>query len=682
LIKGVEKNMKNGFTVISRPGGAEVRLTHPDAEGRPPLVTFARAQDCAAVLFGRLYHRHDLLAALRPRLTGQSLAADEANDAVLALAAYRHLGPDWPARLEGDFALVVWDGGRGCLVGTRDPLGGYPLFWTLVGETVAFSTSLFALLDLQPRRTLNPEFLAEFLAMAEQRSELAGEACAYQGVHRVLPGTLVSASLGTRQIQRQGYWDWLAHAEEPGTDRVEEIAPRYAELLRAAVRERVQGPTLAHLSGGMDSTAVALLARDEVVAGTVPGPLHTLSLVYERLPKLARERPYIEKALQGQTGFVAHRLVADDLLDYDGLNDPPPHEEPYAVLWRMAMDRATVTATAAAGASTMLTGFGADEMLDGKPFHLTDWLRRGRLLAAWREAGRWAQAWNCNAWEVLRPFGLEGLKAQLGIGYRGAWRGSGDLRDLHPRQVPPWVSPDFARRHGLQERMHDAARKLYCRSRRTTLSVALSALADRTGDILSWAVAAPLGISMAHPFLDRRVLALGLGVKMRSRPEPGRMKPLLAEALRGVLPEHITGRRAKGHFDEVYYLGLGRNLPRLAAMVRQAPIEDLGMIDKDVLIQSLEEASLGGPDGRRLHRLDLTLCLLKWLSLHEQWQGDRRPASEVIELRREAEAPASNGWRREAKQVRRMMLTEPGASATGNGSPVADAPGSEESVVK
>src|SRR5207245_2293083 len=104
----------------------------------------------------------------------------------------------------------------------------------------------------------------------------------------------------------------------------------------------------------------------------------------------------------------------------------------------------------------------------------------------------------------------------------------------------------------------------------------------------------------AHPFFDPRVVCLGLGIQASLTPEPGRLKPVLAEAMRGVLPDTIRTRRSKGHFNEVYYLGLSRNLPALEAMIRQAACDDLGVLNKDVLIHSLQKAALGGAGARPL----------------------------------------------------------------------------------
>jgi hypothetical protein len=78
------------------------------------------------------------------------------------------------------------------------------------------------------------------------------------------------------------------------------------------------------------------------------------------------------------------------------------------------------------------------------------------------------------------------------------------------------------------------------------------------------------------------------------------------------LPPCVASRRAKGHTDALYYLGLARNLAFLEAMVRRSPLGDLGLIDAAPLVESLRAACLAGADGRRLHRLDLTLALILW----------------------------------------------------------------------
>src|SRR5690242_13701313 len=94
--------------------GFAVRVSEQEAEiqfiGRAPddarcLASHARHGRRHAVLMGRLTYR----AELAERLGLEASEAVLSDDAGLALAAYRRWGPDGLARLEGSFALVVWD---------------------------------------------------------------------------------------------------------------------------------------------------------------------------------------------------------------------------------------------------------------------------------------------------------------------------------------------------------------------------------------------------------------------------------------------------------------------------------------------------------------------------------------------------------------------------------------------
>jgi asparagine synthase (glutamine-hydrolysing) len=624
--------MDVGFTVIGRDDGVTFRLFATQQSGRPPLVTTSWTSEYCVVLMGRLYYRRELAAELS-RPISHGLTTDDCSDAALAAAAYSRWGGDGLARLEGDFALVLWDVRARRLVGARDPLGGYPLYWANQRGQVAFSTSLRSLLHLRPDRTLDHEYLAEYLMLPGCfQSEVWTERCVYQGVQRVLPTTLVSVQFPGGTVQRSTCWDWLNRLVDPGTDRLEEISACYADQLRQAVRQRLCGRTVAHLSGGMDSTAVALLANEAIRAGVGEGPLHTVSLVYERLPILAGEKRYIEEVLGRHRDLVAHFLPADDLAGYAA---PPFHEEPWpAALWVDA-ERLESELIARTGATTLLTGFGAEETLGGEPNHLADLLRRGRLLAAWREAARWAKAGHCNRWRVLYPHGLAHLLPAWARDGLGPLLHGGYARwyDQTPYTIGSWIRPDFARRYQLRGRALGHLRRLTSRCDSVRLSIALAGIAERSGDLSRWHVAAPHGFLRAHPFLDTRLVRLGLGIQARVQPVPGRHKPILAQALSDVLPEVVRDRRQTGDFNEYYFEALARSVPRLEAVIHWAAVDDLGLFDKKVLLHSLQQAALGiARDMRTLDRLHLTLSFLQWLHHQDEWQRVEVPASEVIRV--------------------------------------------------
>jgi asparagine synthase (glutamine-hydrolysing) len=84
--------------------------------GDPCSPFVAREGGITVVADATLYYRD----ALRARLARAGVAAAADGAAPLILAAYRAWGEDAPARLEGDFAFVLWDGERRRLLAARD----------------------------------------------------------------------------------------------------------------------------------------------------------------------------------------------------------------------------------------------------------------------------------------------------------------------------------------------------------------------------------------------------------------------------------------------------------------------------------------------------------------------------------------------------------------------------------
>jgi asparagine synthase (glutamine-hydrolysing) len=293
-------------------------------------------------------------------------------------------------------------------------------------------------------------------------------------------------------------------------------------------------------------------------------------------------------------------------------------------------EMARVEAARRAGVDSVLTGQGADELLDMGPYHLTDLLRRGRLLRAWREASRAAGAENCGVWPLLYPFGVRNLLpmcARDGLGplLRG---GRSDWLHMGDFTLPPWVRPDYARRHRLRERAMERARRHHRAGRPTVLSVALAKIASRTGDLGRWYVSAPHGILVEHPFLDPRLLCFMLGVHAKVAPQPrGTPKPILVEAVKGLLPDAIRLRNKAGFFNEPYFRGVARHAAGLERLVDSDSLPGPHWLDPSALLACLRQSALGiGNDRIQMDRLNVTLSWLRWLSLRQS--GPTRAAEE------------------------------------------------------
>lgn len=621
--------MQAGFTVVAHNEHVEIQVFGPDRPGRPPLLSRAADTDCQAVLMGRLYYRRDLLARL-PEAGDDKRPLD---DAALALAAYRHLGLAGIERLEGDFALVIWDGKQRRLLASREAMGGYPLYWLHRGGTVAFATGLRPLVDLLPGHTLNVGFLGEVLMLPHFEIDCFAETV-FEGIQRLVPGWSITADLARGTVGQHEFWKWSERAVDPGTAHPGEMAARYGELLRQAVRERLSGCMAAHFSGGMDSTSVALLAREELApAGQ---PLHALSLVYRNLANLNNETSYLEAALN-RPGLVSHRIPADDILDFDVFRDMPLHDEPIPGLQRVGLEMALLRAAAAVGADTVFTGSGADEMLSLRPFHIADLLKRGRLWVAWSEACQWARALNVNVWSIFRPCGLAPLMpAWTHAGLRALFHhGYADWKHQNFWTLAPWVLPDFARRGQLRNKALTNVRRSFHAAGSAVQSEARERVRSAVGDWGRSALAAPLGIVSAHPFRDLRVFGYALGIRTHVRPQPGVQKPLLAEAMRDVLPGTIRQRRGKTHYNSVYYAGLARNQAYLEDLIRTSPAEELGLFDRACLLNGLQQAALGISSPHGAISLDNTLSIVKWLQLLPAWLAQKPEPTRVIRISRQ-----------------------------------------------
>jgi hypothetical protein len=78
-------------------------------------------------------------------------------------------------------------------------------------------------------------------------------------------------------------------------------------------------------------------------------------------------------------------------------------------------------------------------------------------------------------------------------------------------------------------------------------------------------------------------------------------------------------------------MGLARNLKALEELVRTAPIDDLRILNKDILLKCLQQTALGiAGDAAGVDRLTLTLSLLKWVSMHAQGPSSEEARDEVV----------------------------------------------------
>jgi asparagine synthase (glutamine-hydrolysing) len=237
--------------------------------------------EVVAVFNGELYNFRELRDGLR----GHEIRGT--GDTPVIPHLYEEHGLGFVERLDGMFAIALWDGPRSRLVLARDRLGKKPLLWTRLADgRVAFASELKALLQIpELERRVRLQALDDFLAL----QYVPGPETALEGVHKVRPGHLLVFEDGG--VREQRYWEPRPLDEQ--LSRAEWLERVRAEVT-AAVRKRLVAdvPLGALLSGGIDSSiVVALMAQ----ASAEPVRTFTIGFDEQRYDERAYARAVAER---------------------------------------------------------------------------------------------------------------------------------------------------------------------------------------------------------------------------------------------------------------------------------------------------------------------------------------------------------------------------------------------------
>ncbi len=469
---------------------------------------------------GEIYNYKELAV----ELAGYGHEFRTSSDTEVLLTAYAQWGIDALTRLNGMFAFAIWDRRRRRLVCVRDRFGVKPLYYTVVDGRFRFASEIKALFadSAVPRRP-NDDRVKDFLAFGiiDHTAETL-----FEGVTQLPAGCWLAVEAGSVGEPRRWY-------EPIPADLNGRPAETLRELLVDAVSLRLRSdvPVGTTLSGGLDSSSITAIAaklrRDAQLE-----PIETFSSRCS--DPTIDEWPYIKPMLAatGLPSFVDFP-DNDDIVAYlDHVlwhTDEPFHRATSFAHWRLsALARTRVT--------VLLDGQGGDEALAGYPhlfypgFFFSN-LTHGRVDRALREA--WYRSavqgtpLGRSARETVKVFLPDSIRA-----YKPpAW-----LIDPLP---PPLPGRTMLGHHKYVIGTQPLPMFNHV-SDRNTMAVALEA---------------------RNPFLDYRVVELGLGLRAADHVRRGYTKWTLREAARPFLPAEVVDRRRKQGFtsDEAHWIrgGLG-----------------------------------------------------------------------------------------------------------------------------
>jgi asparagine synthase (glutamine-hydrolysing) len=570
------------------------RLSIVDLEGGHQPMWDEHRRYCV-VFNGEIYNCNELrehLAGL-----GYRFATDHSDTEVL-VHGYAHWGTDLFAKLNGMFAIALWDCDRRELVLARDRAGEKPLYlaWLPSGGCAIASEIKVLLRHPDVKREVDPAALEQYLSF----EYVIGPRTMLRGVEKLAAGHYAVISANSTAIRP--YWS-LAF-ERRNWDEDEAVA-RLDELLRRSIELRLLAdvPLGLFLSGGLDSTTIAYYMRE------FGNEVHAFSIAFEQTG--FDETSYAQMAAQ-HLGIEHHV----ETLSEDRVADLVPHvtdilDEPMgdpAVFPTYLLSKFTRRHVKVA-----LGGDGSDELMMG--------YRKFQLLKSSRVLGMVPRPARHRLGELLlsQPTGRTALVGSLFrdtpeqrvMSLLGAFAGqsrsflSNDVRQQLPSNV--FTEPDlaFAAATTGASGWAEATIGAYVRG---YLQEDILVKVDRASMAASLEVRAPF----LDPDLIDFLATVSPSLKLRRMTG----KYLLKQVMRGRIPDAIIDRRKHGFTVplDAWFRGALRPL----AVKRLSPdrVRAAGLLEPIAVARLLDDHLSGRAErGRQLWLLvQLDLWCEKWLS--------------------------------------------------------------------
>lgn len=459
-------------------------------------------------------------------------------------------------RVNGMFAVALWDRRERTLHLIRDRMGEKPMYWGFAGKSFVFGSELKAL-------RAHPEFSATIdrgaLALYLRHNCVPAPFSIYRNVWKMPPATILSVRAGQdwSRLSPVPYWSVKDAAErglaEPfrGTDA--EAVSCFEELLQDAVRLRMEAdvPLGAFLSGGVDSSTVVALMQAQS-----PRPVRTFTIGF-------REASYDEAQ---DARNVAHHLGTDHTQLYVTSEEarevipllPKLYDEPFAdssqiptyLVSRLARRQVTVS----------LSGDGGDELFAG--YNRYSWGRKIWKGLGWMPsplraaAAKGLLAVSPGAWDRLfrrlgRVFPQMARQRMTGekIHKLAGVLGADGPEALYLGLVSHWTRPETIV-SGAREPatiVTDSARWASLPDF-TLRMMFLDAVTYLPDDILVKLDRATMGVSLEGrvPLLDHRLVEFSWRVPLSMKIRHGEGKWLLRQVLHRYVPPSLVERPKMG----------------------------------------------------------------------------------------------------------------------------------------
>ena len=238
-----------GFYISRNVGLGNRRLSVIDLEnGHQPISN--ENSSIWVIQNGEIYNFHEL----RKETEAKGHKYKTSSDTEVIVHLYEEYGEQFTKKLNGMFAIAIWDEKKRKLVLARDRIGIKPLYYYYDSQKLIFASEIKALIN-EPR--LNREVdicaLSQYLAyrfVPAPQSML-------KGIKKLLPGHILVLDRNGDRIEK--YWD-LEYKETKCSEK--HYFDKFDEIFSRAVKRHLISdvPIGVFLSGGVDSSLIVGMA--------------------------------------------------------------------------------------------------------------------------------------------------------------------------------------------------------------------------------------------------------------------------------------------------------------------------------------------------------------------------------------------------------------------------------------
>jgi asparagine synthase (glutamine-hydrolysing) len=442
------------------------------------------------------------------------------SDTEVILAAFAKWGSRSFSLLNGMFAFALWDNINSELYLVRDSVGMKPLYYAITSAGIAFASEIKAFKPIPYLQEVNEIWKVHMLAYGHLPEPIT----LLKHVRPLGAGSFIRYSTLTGQFDCDVYkqYSYLEKIE----DRNYAIGRLRAKLKASIKRHLISdAPIGVFLSGGVDSSIIALLANDYA-----KGELHTLSL-YPEEAELS-EKKYQDIVQRNIQGYQKQDLLREkDFHEYlptifEAMDQPSCDGINTWFISKSAKDY---------GLKAVLSGLGADELFGGYPSFnriypalKLEYLPK-RLLNGWKhsESKKMRRLSYLSLGGTIGKYlFLRGLFIPIEIAKQLDANESevidilknlpalNNINHMDPRNQASWMEVNMYMRNQLL----------------------------RDSDVMSMAH----GIEIRIPFLDKEFIDLTLSLTSEIKYSGERKKQLLIDSFKDVIPETIWKRPKMG----------------------------------------------------------------------------------------------------------------------------------------